>query len=85
MPALGVRLKVWILHQRVILEQRLPILLVLAVSPGLPGELFDRYLVAVEVLEAQVAEVRGLVLFKELDFNVRLAGPVLLCLLLVAD
>ena len=62
-PALGIRLEVRILHQCVVLQQRFPLLLVFTVTSRLSGELLDRYLVAVEVLEAQVAEVGRLVLF----------------------
>ena len=56
-PALSVRLKVRILHQRVVFQKRLPLFLVFAVATGLSSELLDGDLMAVEVLEDQVVEV----------------------------
>ena len=56
-PALSVRLKVRILHERVVFQKRLPLLLVFTVATGLSGKLLDGDLVTVVILEANVAEV----------------------------
>ena len=56
-PALSVRLKVRILHERVVFQERLPLLLVFPVATGLSGKLLDGDLVTVVILEANVAEV----------------------------
>ena len=56
-PALGVRLKVRILHERVVFQKRLPLLLVFTVATGLSGKLLDGDLVTVVILETDVAEV----------------------------
>ena len=56
-PALGVRLKVRILHERVVFQERLPLLLVFTVTTGLSGKLLDGDLVTVVILEANVTEV----------------------------
>ena len=75
MPVLRIRLIVRILHQCVILEDAFPVFVVFAISRILAHELFDRYLVTVEVLENQIVEMRHLVLFAELDLDVGLARP----------
>lgn len=74
-----------ILHERVVLQDGLPVLVVLAVSWVLPRELLYGYLVAVEVLEDQVVEVRYLVVLAELDLDVGLARALRLRALLVRD
>lgn len=72
-----------ILHQRVILQDTFPVLVVLPVGRALAKELLDSDLVAVEVLKDQVVEVRGLILLAEFDFYVRLAWPLRLQTLLI--
>ena len=83
MPVLRIRLIVRILHKGVVFEDAFPILVVLAIGGILPHKLLDRYLVAVEVLENQVVEVRHLVLFAELYLDVGLARALRLSALLV--
>ena len=84
-PRLGVGLEVRILHQRIVLEEGLPLLLVFAVAASLAGELLNRYLVAVIILEAQIAKVRRFILLLEVDLDIRVAWALRLRLLLVAD
>ena len=75
MPVLGICFVVSVLHEGVRLKKGLPLRIVLAIVWVLSLELFDRYLVAVVVLENEVAEVRGFRFFLELDFNVGNARP----------
>ena len=85
MPRLGIGLEMRILHQRIVLEEGLPLLLVLAVAARLAGVLLNRYLVAVIILEAQIAEEGSFVLLLKVDLDIRVARPLRLRLLLIAD
>lgn len=72
MPVLSVTLKVRVVHQRIVFQNSLPLLLVFLV---LASKLFDRYLVSIVVLEAEVRELDDLGLLLELNLNVGLARP----------
>ena len=83
MPVLGVRLEMSILHECIIFQNSLPVFVIFHVLWRLLGKLLDRDLMTVVVLENQVAEESCLLVFLELNFNVRLARALLLCRLLV--
>ena len=81
-PVLSIILEVWVVHERIIFQNSLPLLIVFLVFAS---ELFDRYLVSIVVLEAQVRECGNLTLLLELDFDVGLARSARLSLCLIAD
>ena len=85
MPILRIGLVVRILHERVILQNALPVFIVLAVGRVLPKELLYCDLMAVEVLKDEVVELRCLVLLAELDLDVRLAWPCRFRILLIRN
>lgn len=75
MPVLGVSLVVGVVHERIVLEHRLPVGLVLAVCAGFAHKLLDRYLVGIVVLKNQVGEVSSVLVLLELHLNMAAARP----------
>jgi len=62
-----------ILHQRVVLEDAFPVLVVLAFTCALSRKLLDRDLMTVEVLKDEVVEMRCFAFLAEFDIYVGLA------------
>ena len=61
-----------VLHESVILENGLPILVIFLIA--FIRKLLDGYLVAIKVLEHQKVEEWGLSVFAEFNVDIRLAG-----------
>ena len=71
-PVLSIILEVWVVHERIIFQNSLPLLIVFLV---LASELFNRYLVSIVVLEAQVRECSNLTLQRLSQFLSGLVVP----------
>ena len=70
MMVLSFRLIVWIGHESIVFQNCLPVLWIIFFVIITTEELFDRYLMAIKVLEYQVLEEGWLTIFLELNINI---------------
>jgi hypothetical protein len=75
MPVLGISLVMRVLHQSIVFEHCLPVLLILLICRVLAGKLLDCDLMTVVVLENQVAEKSGFRVFSEFNIDISLRRP----------
>ena len=73
MPILSICLEMRIHHQSIIFQNWFPILLIFLIGCRFAKELFYCYLMTIEILEYQIAEVWSFIFFSKFNINIRLA------------
>jgi hypothetical protein len=83
MPVLCISLKMRILHQIIVFQNRFPIFIVFSVSRWFTNVLLNCNLMTIKVLKYQIAEICSFTIFSEFYFNVIVAWPLWFSTLLI--